>query len=126
MIGERPANYAPTERIENDRQVQPAFPGADVGDVSHPQSIWRGRSELALDQVRCLGGLIRDRGAAKAPRAAADQLGSPHQACDALARDASAALAQLGMHTGCAIRAVALVMNGADLFGEPFVGLSMG
>lgn len=35
----RPADHRPGVKIENHRQIQPAFPGPDIGDVGHPSNI---------------------------------------------------------------------------------------
>ena len=47
MGGERPADHAPTECIRDDRQVQPALPGAYICDIGDLQPIGRARVEVA-------------------------------------------------------------------------------
>ena len=51
VIGERPAHDPSAERIQDDGQVQPALPRADVGDVREPDAVGRSRVEVASHQV---------------------------------------------------------------------------
>lgn len=48
----RPANDLAREQIEHYRQIQPAFIGADVGDVGDPDLVRLADVELALQPVR--------------------------------------------------------------------------
>ena len=80
MGGQLPAHDLPGVHVDDERRVHPAGPGADVGQVRHPQPV-RGRCpEVAFDEVarpRRLG--VGDGGAF---RLAADQAGQaqlPHQ-----------------------------------------------
>ena len=52
IVLERPANNAAAEAIDDDREVEPALPGAQVGDVRDPQPVRCRRLEVALDEVR--------------------------------------------------------------------------
>jgi hypothetical protein len=120
MIGDCPADDLVGEGIEDDRQVQPALPGADVRDVGHPDLVWRHRTELSLHQVLHLRRRIWNRCASKSSGAPANQLGPTNQTSDTFSRDASAALAQLGTHTRRTVRAAAVIVDVFDLIGEQF------
>jgi len=49
---QRPAHHAPREQIEHDGHEQPTFAGPDVGEVSDPFLVRRGRRELAIQDIR--------------------------------------------------------------------------
>ena len=38
-------------QIHHDREIEPALPGADVGDVGHPGAIGRAHRELAVQAI---------------------------------------------------------------------------
>jgi hypothetical protein len=48
----RPVDDAATERVEDDREIQPAFVGPALRDIRDPQSIRSDRPEVALDEIR--------------------------------------------------------------------------
>jgi hypothetical protein len=110
------ARHAPTERIEDDGQIQPALPGAHVGDVRDPQPTARTRVKVAPHLVRRLG---RGRDgwdgrASEAHQTAPDETGSAHQRATRL-RPMQALLAQLGVHAWRSVRAMALCMGCTDV-----------
>ena len=47
-------NFSGTQVLD-DVQVEPAFPGGDVGDIAHPGLIWLFKTELSLQKVGCNG-----------------------------------------------------------------------
>ena len=47
-------NFSGTQVLD-DGQVEPAFPGRDVGDIAHPGLIWLFKTELSLQKVGCNG-----------------------------------------------------------------------
>src|SRR5439155_25998731 len=51
MILERPADDSAAEAIEHDREVEPALPAAQVGDVGQPERVGLRRGEVAPDQI---------------------------------------------------------------------------
>ncbi len=51
MLRHRPANDAPTARIEDDREIEEARPRRDICDVRDPEPVGSGRDEIALDEV---------------------------------------------------------------------------
>jgi hypothetical protein len=51
VIGHRPANDRAGVGVLNGGEVQPALPGAQVGDVGEPQHVRGSRPELALNKV---------------------------------------------------------------------------
>ena len=88
VIGHRPADDPARVGVLDGGEVDPALPGAQVGDVGHPQHVGLGRAEVALDEV------VGDADAADADRRAAAlgahqarDAGGAHEALDALARD---------------------------------------
>jgi hypothetical protein len=46
-----PADHTPREEVDDDRQIQPALVGLDVGDVGHPDLVGRIDFELAVQGV---------------------------------------------------------------------------
>ncbi len=52
-ITDGPAYDAPGVQVQDHRQIEPAFPGPDIADVSCPFLIGLIGSEIALQQVRC-------------------------------------------------------------------------
>lgn len=46
-----PADYAAREQINHDRQIQPPLVGPDMGDVCHPDLVWRINLELPIQGV---------------------------------------------------------------------------
>src|SRR5579859_2407237 len=106
MIGERPAHDASAERIQDDRQIEPALPRAHVRDVRYPKFVRCGRIEVAVHQLRRLSCWRNrsDGGASKSLRAAPRQARRSHQSSDSLLTDARASCAKFGMHSRRAIR----------------------
>jgi len=52
VVGQRPADDPATGQVDDRRQVGPALPGHDVGDVAHVAAVELGaRAEVPLDQV---------------------------------------------------------------------------
>lgn len=94
MLGELPADDAPGVDVQDDGQVRPALPGADIGEVTEPELIGATRGEVTAHEVRS-----RDRGGAGGRGglclAAADALDtfSAHQALDGAARHSDAVAA---------------------------------
>lgn len=43
----------PGAQVLHDGQVEPAFPGWNVGDIAHPGLIWTLKVELSLQKVGC-------------------------------------------------------------------------
>lgn len=41
MLGHRPYDHAPTEGIQNNGQIEPAFVGRDVAEIGDPQPVRR-------------------------------------------------------------------------------------
>jgi hypothetical protein len=117
VVSHRPADDLAAIAIHHRREVQPAFPGADVGDVRAPQPVHSGRVEVARDKV--WGGpdaLHTDRRAAATATNQTRQASVAHEPLHALATDVDVVLqGQLGMHPG---RPVGLQVQGVD-HGDP-------
>ena len=50
-IAHRPADDAPRMQVQDHRQVQPAFTGPDIADVTCLFLVWRFRHEVTIQQV---------------------------------------------------------------------------
>src|SRR5215470_10489097 len=48
----RPTHNPAAKNVEHHRQIEEAGPGGDIGYIRHPQTIGRGGTEVALDQIR--------------------------------------------------------------------------
>lgn len=78
-------NFSGTQ-ILDDGQVEPAFPGGNVGDITHPGLIWLCKEEVSLQKIGCNGvavpgvgcGLIR-------PVSRRNDPSNPHLTVDPLA-----------------------------------------
>jgi hypothetical protein len=54
MVLHGPAYHPSAEDIENDGQVEKAVVlGRQIGNIGHPEPIWTGCLEAALDQIGC-------------------------------------------------------------------------
>ncbi len=59
--GDPPADDAPREDVDHERDVHEAAPGGDVGEVRHPELIRPRRGEVAIDEIgRPVGRRIAD------------------------------------------------------------------
>jgi len=59
--GHRRAENAAVEGTKHDREIKKARPGLNIADVGNPQPIRLSRSEIAIDQIRCLAAAMPDR-----------------------------------------------------------------
>ena len=57
VLSHRPADDPAGEAVEHDRHIQPTLAGALLGDVGHPEPVRSWWGAVALDQVRCGGGV---------------------------------------------------------------------
>src|SRR6478735_2538183 len=48
----RPADDLSREEVDDDGEVEPAFPSTDVGNVTRPELVWTGRREVPVELVR--------------------------------------------------------------------------
>src|SRR5436309_6225197 len=108
MILERPADNATAVAVDHDREVEPALPAAQVGDVGDPELVRSRRLEVALNEI------IRDAHARNADRRAAasplDCAADPclaHQPLDALASDRDTISAEITVDPRRPVRATA-------------------
>ena len=70
VIGDRPADDAAREQVEDDGEVQPALPRPHVRDVGRPHAVRRRRFEVPVEHVR------RDRRASWSSRSCAETAAS--------------------------------------------------
>ena len=105
------------------REIEPAFPGPEVGDVGHPKHVGRRGAKASLDEI--VGDADAghpDRGATTLARDQPGDAGGPHEALHALARDHDAlAEPQLGLHAPRPVDATVLRVDGLDLLDQPRV-----
>ena len=113
----RPAHHLAAEQIDDHCQEQPAFLGGNVRDVASPRLVRRGRSEVAVQQVR------RDRQVMPAvcscdpetSLAASTNAVFLHQPLDPLLARANAALDQFPPDSRPAISSVMFSIHGTDV-----------
>ena len=121
--GHRPADDPAAVEVLHGDEVEPALPGAQVGDVRNPDLVWRLGAELAVDEI------VRDADAGDADRGGAPLLGrdrreagEAHQPLDALARDPLAvAEHEIGPDPRRAMRTATLRKQLADPRRQPRV-----
>ncbi len=59
MIRDRPADHTPAERVDDDREIDPAFAGSMFSRVHDPEPIRPVDTELAIHQIiRWCRGLV--------------------------------------------------------------------
>src|SRR3954469_12655919 len=51
VVRHGPAHNLSGEGIQHKREVKPALPASDVGDVCHPEAIWRLWGEVAFHEI---------------------------------------------------------------------------
>jgi len=120
VVSDGPAHHPAGPDVQDDGAIQPALPGAVLGDVSDPQPVLPVRGELAVHQIRVRAGRgIADRAALMPAAVDAGQPGLAHQPLHAFAA-APQALAepQLGMDPRGAVTATGLLMDLADHGGQ--------
>ena len=119
MAGHGPAHHAPRGEVDHGGQVEPALPGADVGEVGAPQPVDLdgAGAEAALDETH--GGRRRTRigdgGAPKPSLAAPRDAVMAHEPHHPLAPARLAVVTQLRMNPRGSIGAAASGVNGFDL-----------
>ena len=109
-------------QVNHHCQIQPAFIGADVGDVSDPDLVRLRHCEFPLQQVWCRGGRYADLVAWPLVAAHRAQLGLAHQACNALLAASNACLAQVAMNAWAAVDTLAVLKGLSDVSHEGFIG----
>jgi hypothetical protein len=125
MLGQGEPDHSAGGDVDHGGQIQPAFPGREVGDVATPAGVDRGSidAEVATHQVGPDGGRrIGDRGLLPPARSATTQAGGAHQPGHPLSPLPVAATAKLGMDAWCAVAALGCLVGLADVLGELLVG----
>ena len=116
----RPTHDPPGVEVEHDREIQPPFRGAHVGDVAGPDLVRTVRAKVAVQHVASDGA---DRSPATGhPISLRDrptQAGLSHQPRHAMPSHLVPPGLQLGVHARTPIRAVTLLMNPAHLSHQP-------
>jgi len=123
VIGDRPPDDPPAVAVHHRRQVQPALPRPDVGDIRAPQPVDRGRVKVPLDEIgRGSHPRDADRGAPPTPVQLPGQASGPHQPLDPLTSDLDAVSEpQLGVHARGPVRLAGLLVDARDPAGQQLV-----
>ena len=122
VVSHGPAHHPSRGAVQEDGQVEPPLPGADVGDVAHPELVGIVGCEVALDQIGEGGQRNSDRGAAEAPRLASSESRLAHQPGHPRAGVEFAHNPEFGLDAGSAIGLPPLGVDGGDLRSEPNIG----
>ena len=116
VITRGPADDAPGEEIQHDREVKPALRCPDVGDVCSPLPVRAVRREVLRDQVgRDRLGMFAVRRALEAPLLPRDQLVLSHKPRRAMSPDLMALIDEISVHAGTAVGAVRQGEGRADM-----------
>ena len=124
VIGQRPADDASAGQVEDRRQVGPALPGRDVGDVADiaPVHLFA-RTEVALNEVTGqLGVRVGDGGLAPTLLAPALEAGLTHEPGHLALTAGHVTMEELFVDPRGAIGALGFGVNGADLLEQLGVG----
>ena len=117
-----PPDDAARVQVEHDRQIQPALPRPDEGDVGGPPLVWMVGLEVTLEHVGGDGPAVRAVGGV--PDASRGQAHEPHvpqQSRDTLPPHRTALLRELLVDTRAPIGAPAGGMDGPDAYLQPVV-----
>jgi len=121
VIGHRPADDPSAIGVLDGREIQPALPRAQIGDVGDPEHVRACRAEVALDEV--IGDTDSGDADRRAPAALGDQAretGFAHQPLDPFAPDLDVVTeAQLGVHARGAVDAPVVAVDLADALEQP-------
>ena len=108
-----PADHPSRPQVDDGGQIQPAFSGVELGDISGPQLIGAGRVEVAADEI----GGVNIAGSASTPPPAGvypDQTLLSHQPSHALAAATHPERSQLAVNPRNAISAPGAFVDLAD------------
>jgi hypothetical protein len=124
VAGELPADDHAREHVDDEREERASLPGAQVGEVPHPEAIGRLRGEVPADQVRApLRGRVGDRGLPWLGAAlGALHARRSHQTRDLVTARGLALADQLRVHAPRAVALEVLRVDLADAGGQPLVG----
>jgi hypothetical protein len=125
LLGQGEPEHPARRDIDHRGQIQPAFPGRDVGDVATPAGVDRRGvdAEVTTYKVRPGGGgRIGNRGRLPPARPATAPAGGPQQPRHPLAGLPVAASTQLSVDGWCAVAALGCLVGSADVLGELVVG----
>ena len=100
IMAHGPADDAPREGIQHNGQVQEPGPGRDIGDVGHPEPVWRIGVEIPVDQIASRPHPFVPEGRTGSFSAAdASQAHRFHQAFDTLSADMDAVIDEFSVDT---------------------------
>jgi len=102
----RPADDQTREQIHDDREVEPALPRADVGDIGDPGGVWPRGGELPLQEIRDEERWLAGRPAPNPIPMQRAQVVLAHQASDTMLTAGFPRLSQIEKDAGSAINAV--------------------
>ena len=124
VVGHREADDHLGVAVDHRRQVHPAFPGADVGDVADEFHAWLGGGEVPADQVEGTGGPVGVGRGPVWPGLAGDHVVLDHDLADQFQPGLNPVAGQLGMDPPVTVGLVEGVEDLPDLRFE--VGASLG
>jgi hypothetical protein len=122
VLSHRPADDRAGVGVLDRGEVQPAFPGAQVGDVGEPQHIRTGGAKATLDEIVSDPDAGRDRCSPTLARHEPGDPGASHQPLDTLAPDPHpVGHAQLGVDPRRAVHPAFGLVDLLDLLEQPRV-----
>ena len=115
MVGHGPPHHLAAEHVEHDGQVQKPRRGRHVGDIGHPDAVWRIGPEHPFHPVRGRAtARLRARGARAPAPAHPGQARLAHQPRDAFAAHPASAREQLRVHSRHPVRAMRIAVDAAN------------
>src|SRR5215210_7612286 len=119
MRSHRPADEAPSASIEDEGEIEEAFPGGQIRYVCKPEAIRGGGQEAPLHQVRCWGSiLLAAGGGSPFPTHAAPETILAHQAGHPPPAALDPKRSEFGMNARVAVGSAGVLVDLADLLGE--------
>jgi hypothetical protein len=119
VIGHGPANDLACAHVDDGRQIQPPFPGRDIGDVSNKALPRRRRSEVPAEQIDRTRRRPRNRCDPPWPGMARHEAHHTHQLSDQFRADFDPASAQRVVHFAVAVDTVGSFEHLRDLDRQP-------
>lgn len=111
-----PANDPSGIGIEDERHIDEAAPGADIGKVGDPEPVRRRRMELAVHMIeRARGSLVRRRGSDHLPADDPLQPHDAHEPLDRVSRDRDTFSVDLEPHLASPVDLEVLLEHKVDL-----------
>jgi hypothetical protein len=118
-----PSHHPSTPGVDDDGKVEEARGRGDIGDVSHPEFVRPGGTEVAMYQVRRRLGFSVPRGRAPLlPPCDADESGPRHETAHPLGVHEEALVPEFGIHPRTAVALAAEGVDSPHLLDETCMG----